>query len=60
MKNPFNARAPTFDADAINATIQQALASAGLDTTSGPLRDVTETIRVLSELWYRAVYSSPQ
>ncbi len=45
MKNPFNARAPTFDADAINATIQQALTSAGLDTTAGPLRDVTETIR---------------
>jgi poly(hydroxyalkanoate) depolymerase family esterase len=45
MKNPFNARAPAFDADAINATIQRALASAGLDTTAGPMRDVTETIR---------------
>ena len=45
MKNLFNARAPIFDADAINATIQRALASAGLDTTSGPMRDVTETIR---------------
>lgn len=45
MKNPFNARAPVFDANAINATIQQALASAGIDTTSGPMHDVTETIR---------------
>ena len=45
MKNPFNARAPTFDANAIQATIQRALASAGLDTTAGPMHDVTETIR---------------
>ena len=45
MKNPFNARAPTFDAEAINETIQRALASAGLDTQSGPMRGVTETIR---------------
>jgi poly(hydroxyalkanoate) depolymerase family esterase len=45
MKNPFNARAPTFDAEAINATIQRALASAGLDTTTGTMHDVTETIR---------------
>jgi len=45
MKNPFNARAPTFDADAIHATIQKALASAGLDTTAGPMRGVTETIQ---------------
>ncbi|HYN61866.1 MAG TPA: PHB depolymerase family esterase [Rubrivivax sp.] len=45
MKNPFNARAPAFDADAINATIQRALASAGIDTTAGPMHDVTETIR---------------
>ena len=45
MKNPFLARAPSFNADAINATIQQALASAGIDTTSGPMHDVTETIR---------------
>ena len=45
MKNPFNARAPSFDADAINATIQRALASAGLDTATGPMHDVTETIR---------------
>jgi len=45
MKNPFNARAPSFDAKTINETIQRALASAGLDTTSGPMRSVTETIR---------------
>lgn len=45
MKLPFKARAPAFDADAINSTIQRALASAGLDTTSGPMHEVTETIR---------------
>lgn len=45
MTHPFNGRLPTFDAEAINATIQRALASAGLDTTTGPMRDVTETIR---------------
>jgi poly(hydroxyalkanoate) depolymerase family esterase len=45
MKLPFNVRAPAFDADAINDTIQRALASAGLDTQAGPMRDVTQTIR---------------
>ena len=45
MKNPFSARAPSFDAHAINETIQRALASAGLDTTAGPIHGVTETIR---------------
>ena len=45
MKNPFNIRAPAFDAQAINATIARALASAGLDTTSGTLLRVTETIQ---------------
>jgi poly(hydroxyalkanoate) depolymerase family esterase len=45
MKYPFNARAPSFDGDAINATIQRALASAGLDTTTGPMHGVTEVIR---------------
>jgi poly(hydroxyalkanoate) depolymerase family esterase len=45
MKNPFNARAPTFDADAIHATIQRALASAGLDASAGPMHGVTETLR---------------
>jgi len=45
MKNPLNARAPSFDAAAINATIQRALASAGLDTHTGPMQGVTETIR---------------
>jgi poly(hydroxyalkanoate) depolymerase family esterase len=45
MKMPFNARAPAYDAQAIQDTIQRALASAGLDTTSGPMHQVTETIR---------------
>lgn len=45
MRFPFDARAPTFDADAIHATIQRALASAGLETRAGPMHDVTETIR---------------
>ena len=45
MKNPFNARAPSFDAQVINETIQRALASAGLDTQAGPMHGVTETIR---------------
>lgn len=35
---------PAFDASAITATIERALASAGLRTTSGPMRDVTRTI----------------
>lgn len=34
-----------FDAQAINDTIQRALASAGLDTATGPMHGVTETIR---------------
>ncbi len=45
MKTPFNIRSPSFDANAVNETIQRALASAGLDTESGPMRGVTETIR---------------
>jgi poly(hydroxyalkanoate) depolymerase family esterase len=45
MKFPFNTRVPAFDAQAIHETIQRALVSAGLDTTSGPMHDVTETIR---------------
>ena len=45
MKIPFNIRAAVFDANAINATIQRALTSAGLDTTTGPMHGVTETIR---------------
>jgi poly(hydroxyalkanoate) depolymerase family esterase len=45
MKHLFNPRAPSFDAHAIHETIQRALASAGLDTTAGPMHDVTETIR---------------
>ncbi len=45
MKNLFNTPMPSFDAEAINATIQRALASAGLDSTAGPMHDVSETIR---------------
>jgi poly(hydroxyalkanoate) depolymerase family esterase len=45
MKNPFDTRTPSFDADAINATIQRAFSAAGLETTSGPMHDVTQTIR---------------
>ena len=45
MKPPFDARAPSFDANAISETIQRALASAGLDTQTGPMLAVTQTIR---------------
>jgi len=45
MKFPSGTRAPPYDAQAINDTIQRALASAGLDTSTGPMREVTETIR---------------
>jgi len=45
MKLPFNKRVTSFDADAIDDTIRRALASAGLDTKTGPMRGVTETIR---------------
>jgi poly(hydroxyalkanoate) depolymerase family esterase len=45
MQHLFNSRVPSFDANAINETIQRALASAGLDTTTGPMHNVTETIR---------------
>jgi len=45
MKNLFNSNMPAFDGDAINETIRRALSSAGLDTTSGPILNVTETIR---------------
>ncbi len=45
MQNPFNARAPHFDAAAINATIQRAFASAGLDTRAGPMHGVADTIQ---------------
>jgi poly(hydroxyalkanoate) depolymerase family esterase len=45
MKNPFAGRLPSFDANAINDTIQRALASAGIDSSSGPMRDTSNTIR---------------
>ena len=36
---------PPFNAQAIQQTIQRALASAGLDTTAGPMRDAMDTIQ---------------
>lgn len=48
MKFPFHARAPAMHAqsvEAIQATIQRALSSAGLDIGTGPMLDVTQTIR---------------
>ncbi len=45
MKMPFNIRAPSFDAHAIHETIRSALASAGLDTKSGPMLGVSDTLR---------------
>ncbi len=45
MKNFLNGRLPAYDSAAIRSTIQRALASAGLDTTAGPLRDLTQTLR---------------
>lgn len=45
MKTPFKLRTPAFDAHAINETIRNALACAGIDTTAGPMLGVTDTIR---------------
>lgn len=45
MKFPFNAGKSSVDGHAISATIERALAAAGLDTRSGTLREVTQTIR---------------
>ena len=45
MKPPFHARAPSWDAQAIHDTIHRALSAAGLDATTGPMHDVTETVR---------------
>jgi poly(hydroxyalkanoate) depolymerase family esterase len=44
MKNRFGS-GTSFDVNSITDTIQRALAAAGLDTTSGPMRTVNETIR---------------
>lgn len=45
MKFLSSSDAPFFDAASITDTIERALASAGLDTKSGPMRGVTDTIR---------------
>jgi poly(hydroxyalkanoate) depolymerase family esterase len=44
VQYPFT-RSPPFDAQAIQDTIERALSGAGLDTTSGPMRDVSDAIR---------------
>lgn len=59
MKHLFHTRTPSFDADAIHATIQRALASAGLDTSAGPLRDVTDTLRRTLASGYPAPATPP-
>jgi poly(hydroxyalkanoate) depolymerase family esterase len=49
MKFFTRTRVPPFDVTKITETIERALASAGIDTTAGPMRGVTETIhRALS------------
>ena len=45
MQFPFKTRTPSFNANTLIQKIQRALASAGLDTSSGPMHAVTETIR---------------
>lgn len=45
MKPTFLMRAPPVDAAAIQATIQRALTASGLDTESGPMRKLTDTIQ---------------
>ena len=45
MKYLSSLHVPSFNAANITETIERALASAGLDTTSGPMRGVTDTIR---------------
>jgi poly(hydroxyalkanoate) depolymerase family esterase len=45
MKSPSGNRATPYDAQSINDTIERALASAGIDTSTGPMREVTQTIR---------------
>lgn len=45
MTQPFPTKLPTIDVASITATIENALASAGLTTHGGPLQGVTETIR---------------
>ncbi|HSW03956.1 alpha/beta hydrolase family esterase [Aquabacterium sp.] len=45
MKHRSSSHVPSFDATNITDTIERALAAAGLDTRSGPMRGVTDTIR---------------
>ena len=45
MKNIFNFRSLLRDPKSIHSTIEQALAAAGLDTTSVPMQETSRTIR---------------
>ena len=45
MNNFLRSQSPSFNVKTITDTIERALASAGLDTSSGPMQSVTETIR---------------
>ncbi len=45
MQKPFHRGISPFDAEAVQRIIESALASAGIDTSSGPMHDATETIR---------------
>ncbi len=45
MNPTFATKMRSFDTASITATIERALASAGLNTDTGPMRGVTETIR---------------
>jgi len=45
MNQTLTSKLPTFDTESITSTIERALSSAGLQTSSGPMRQVTETIR---------------
>jgi poly(hydroxyalkanoate) depolymerase family esterase len=45
VNKPLYPRVPPVDAQAIQDTIQRALAAAGLDASSGPLHEATQTIR---------------
>jgi poly(hydroxyalkanoate) depolymerase family esterase len=45
MNQTLTSKPPHFSIESITSTIEAALSSAGLHTTSGPMRGVTETIR---------------
>jgi len=45
MNQTLTSKLPAFDMESITSTIERALSSAGLQTSSGPMRQATETIR---------------